>query len=103
MRREKRKVLTAKGYAVGSAVDFLDLTKEEAEYVEMKLALAKGLAKARKRKKITQIQLAKLIHSSQSRIAKMEAGDPSVSVDLLIKSHLAIGTKRKTLARIIAT
>jgi transcriptional regulator with XRE-family HTH domain len=68
----------------------------------MKLALTKELSKKRKRKKMTQIQLAKLIHSSQSRVAKMETGDPTVSLDLLVKTHLALGTQRKTLARMIA-
>ena len=87
---------------VGSAEEFLGLTKEESEFVELKLALAKGLTKARRRKKMTQVELAKLVKSSQSRVAKMEAGDPTVSMDLLVKSHLALGTRRKTLARMMS-
>jgi DNA-binding XRE family transcriptional regulator len=102
MKDTKKRALSAKGYSIGSADDFLGLTKEESEYVEMKLALTKELSKKRKRKKMTQIQLAKLIHSSQSRVAKMETGDPTVSLDLLVKTHLALGTQRKTLARMIA-
>ncbi len=103
MKRKKQLALEAKGYVVGSADEFLGLTKEESEYVEMKLLLAKALEKARKRKKMTQVQLAKRIDSSQSRVAKMEAGDPSVSFDLLIKTFLALGTNRKKLARIMAS
>jgi len=102
MKQSKRKALEEKGYVVGSAEEFLGLTKEESEFVELKLVLAKGLIKARKRKKMTQVELAKLVKSSQSRVAKMEAGDPSVSMDLLVKSHLALGTRRKTLARMMA-
>jgi len=75
--------------------------QEESEFVELKLALARGLAKARRRKRMTQVELAKLVKSSQSRVAKMEAGDPTVSMDLLVKSHLALGTRRKTLARMM--
>ncbi len=102
MKQGKRKALEEKGYVVGSAEEFLGLTKEESEFVELKLALARGLAKARRRKKMTQVELAKLVKSSQSRVAKMEAGDPTVSMDLLVKSHLALGTRRKTLARMMA-
>ena len=101
MRQDKRKALEEKGYVVGSAEEFLGLTKEESEFIELKLALAKGLIKARKRKKMTQVELARLVKSSQSRVAKMEAGDPSVSMDLLVKSHLALGTRRKTLAKLM--
>ena len=102
MKQGKRKALEEKGYVVGSTEEFLGLTKEESEFVELKLALARGLAKARRRKKMTQVELAKLVKSSQSRVAKMEAGDPTVSMDLLVKSHLALGTRRKTLARMMA-
>ena len=103
MKRTKKLALEAKGYSVGTVNDFLGLTKEESEYVEMKLALAKKLEKVRKSKKMTQVQLAKRIDSSQSRVAKMEAGDPTVSFDLLIKTFLALGTNRKTLAKIMAS
>ncbi|MDL1979872.1 MAG: helix-turn-helix domain-containing protein [Deltaproteobacteria bacterium] len=102
MKQSKRKALEEKGYIIGSAEEFLGLSKEESAFVELKLVLAKGLIKARKRKKMTQVELAKLVKSSQSRVAKMEAGDPSVSMDLLVKSHLALGTRRKTLARMMA-
>jgi len=101
MKQGKRKALEEKEYVVGSAEKFLGLTKEESEFVELKLALARELAKARRRKRMTQVELAKLVKSSQSRVAKMEAGDPTVSMDLLVKSHLALGTRRKTLARMM--
>jgi transcriptional regulator with XRE-family HTH domain len=39
---------------------------------------------------MTQVAVAKKIKSSQSRVAKMEAGDPSVSIDLLVRSLLAL-------------
>jgi transcriptional regulator with XRE-family HTH domain len=68
----------------------------------MKLALSKRLQEARREKKLSQEQLAQLLKSSQSRVAKMEAGDPTVSLDLLVRSLLALGASRKTLARMLA-
>jgi predicted transcriptional regulator len=102
MREAKRKRLESKGWKVGSAEDFLNLTPEEAAYIEMKLELADSLRARRQNRKLSQVQLAKLLKSSQSRIAKMEAGDPSVSIDLLVRSLLMLGTSKRELAKIIS-
>ena len=102
MRASKKKKLEAAGWRVGDAADFLELTEEEATYIEMKAKLAMGLRAKREKQELTQKDFAALIKSSQSRVAKMEAGDPTVSIDLLIKSLLALGTKRKELAKLIA-
>jgi len=95
----KQRQLIAKGWKLGSAEDFLDLSAEEAAYVEMKVMLSRKLKEQRIRKRLNQTQLARLIHSSQSRVAKMEAGDPTVSIDLLIKSLLAMGASKKDVAQ----
>ncbi len=68
----------------------------------MKLALSEILKQRRRQKKLTQAQLAKVIDSSQSRVAKMEAGDPTVSIDLLVKSLLALGVSKKELGKTIS-
>ena len=102
MRTTKRKSLEAKGWKVGDTKECLNLSEEEAAYVEMKLLLSKNLQNTRRHKHLTQNQLARLVKCSQSRIAKMEAGDPSVSLDLLVRSLLMLGTSRKALARILA-
>jgi len=102
MDTRKRKVLESKGYRVGSVGDFLGLSKEESEYIELKLALSQALADRRKQSNLTQAQLAKMLKSSQSRVAKMEKGDPTVSVDLLVKSLLAMGANKKNIAKAIA-
>jgi len=99
MDKAKRKRLEASGWKVGTTREFLDLTPEDEAYIELKLELAKNLQKRRLEKKLTQVELARLLKSSQSRIAKMEAGDPTVSVDLLVRSLLALGTSRKSLLR----
>jgi predicted XRE-type DNA-binding protein len=99
---KKGKNLESKGHKAGSVGDFLGLSQEESEYLELKLALSAALAKRRKKRNLTQAQLAKLLKSSQSRVAKMEKGDPTVSVDLLLKSLLAMGADKKTIAKAIA-
>jgi DNA-binding XRE family transcriptional regulator len=102
VREEKRRRLEARGWKVGTAQAFLRLSPEEAAYVELKVRLALGLREWRRRRKLTQADLAKRLQSSQSRIAKMEAGDPSVSLDLLIRSLLSLGTSRRELSRIMS-
>ncbi|RKX43571.1 MAG: transcriptional regulator, partial [Verrucomicrobia bacterium] len=56
----------------------------------------------REKQGVTQVALAKLIGSSQSRVAKMEAGDSSVTIDLLMRALLALGLTKKDLSRIVA-
>jgi ribosome-binding protein aMBF1 (putative translation factor) len=102
MDARKMKRLEAKGWRVGSAEEFLGLSKEETAYVDLKLSLSENLKKRRQLKNLTQVELAKMLKSNQSRVAKMEAGDPSVSLDLLIKSLLALGTTKRDLARMIS-
>lgn len=101
MDKAKRKRLEAKGWKVGTATEFLDLPVEEARYIELKLALSDHLKRRRERKHLTQIQFAKMISSSQSRVAKMEAGDPSVSLDLLVRSLFTLGASERDLAKVI--
>ena len=81
MREDKKHRLEAKGWRVGTASDFLGLSPDEEAYIEIRLALATALKRERARKHITQEDLARAVESSQSRIAKMEAGDASVSID----------------------
>ena len=102
MNSSKRKHLEAKGWRIGSAKEFLVLSEQEAAYIELKLTLGENLKQRRLEQKLTQVELAKLLRSNQSRIAKMESGDPSVSIDLLVKSLLALGTTRKDIAGIIS-
>jgi predicted XRE-type DNA-binding protein len=102
MATKKKKDLESKGYKVGTVEEFLSLSSEESEYIELKLALSEALIKHRKKSNLTQAQLAKRLKSSQSRVAKMEKGDPTVSVDLLVKSLLAMGANKKSIAKAIA-
>jgi hypothetical protein len=101
MKNVKKKRLEAVGWQFGSTSQLLGLSKQEAELVELRLALAKGLRLRREARKLTQARLAKLIGSSQSRVAKMEAADSTVALDLLLRSLVATGATRRELARII--
>lgn len=101
MNEVKRKSLEAKGWKLGDATAFLHLSKEEAAFIEMKLSLGRALRLRRKRQGLSQMEFARRIKSSQSRVAKMEGGDASVSVDLMIKSLLALGMSRQEVAKYI--
>lgn len=89
------------GWAVGDAADFLNLSPQEAQFVDLKLALAAGVRRFREKRGLTQTALAEQLGSSQSRIAKMEAGDRSVTLDLMIRSLLAIGAAPGEIAKLI--
>ena len=102
MKAAKRTKLESKGWKLGSTADLLELTPEETAYIELKFALSKSLKERRTREKLSQNDLAKMVKTSQSRVAKMESGDPSVSVDLLVKSLIALGASPKDLAKAIA-
>jgi predicted XRE-type DNA-binding protein len=102
MNNARKAGLKAKGWRSGSVADFLGLSPEESYFIELKLRLAGDLRLRRTKRRISQEQLAALVGSSQSRVAKMERGDASVSIDLLVRSLLAMGAKPKDLGRSIA-
>jgi predicted XRE-type DNA-binding protein len=103
MRQNKRKALEAKGWQLGSVDDFLGLSEEELALIDLKIALGNALKQRRQKKRLTQKEAAEAIASSQSRVAKMEAGDPSVSIDLLVKSMITLGASRKDVAKAVAS
>ena len=99
MHKQKRKALAADGWQVGTAQDFLSLSDEEAALIDLKLALGRALKERRTRQRLSQAAVAARIRSSQSRVAKMESGDSTVSIDLLVRTLLALGASRKDLAK----
>ncbi len=103
MDRDKRARLEAAGFQVGLVAEFLQLTPEESALIEMKLALSTALRERRRAQQLSQTALARRLESSQSRVAKMEAGDPSVSIDLLMRALLATGATREELGEVIAS
>ena len=103
MKKEKKQRLEAAGWSIGAASVFLGLSDDECALVELKLALATALKSRRRERGMTQVELAKRLGSSQPRVANMERGDRSVTLDLLIRSLLALGATRRDLARILDT
>ena len=101
MTESKRRQLKDRGWKTGDAATFLSLSPEEAAYVELKVAFSRKLRDRRQKRKLTQSQLAKMVQSSQSRVAKMESGDPTVSLDRLVRSLLALGATKRELAKAI--
>src|SRR5487761_2499893 len=93
MKKTKRAMLEAHGWRLGTAAAFLDLTPEEAAFVETKLALTVSVRERRRSRGLSQAALANRLSSSQSRVAKMEAADPTVSVDLVLRALFALGAR----------
>jgi len=102
MNEEKRKRLEEKGFRVGTVAEFLELSPEEESIIETRLALSRAVKKRRLAMNLTQEAAAKRLHSSQSRIAKMEAGDKTVSLDLMVRNLFGLGVKAEELPDVLA-
>jgi ribosome-binding protein aMBF1 (putative translation factor) len=103
MKEAKKRRLEKAGWHVGDTQDFLGLTDAEMAMIEVRLNLARALRDRRLRLKISQQRFAERIGSSQSRVAKMEAGDKSVTVDLLMRSLLYAGSTAQEIGQTIGT
>jgi predicted XRE-type DNA-binding protein len=101
MKKEKIRNLEKKGWKVGTVSDFLNLSREEEEYIELKLALSIYFQELRKKKHLTQLQVAEKIKSSQSRVAKIEHAEASVSLDLIVRSLIALGSSKKEIGKVM--
>src|ERR1035437_3717268 len=91
MKTHKLERIKAAGWKVGDADDFLQLSEEESRLLALKLSLINAVKKSRTKRKLSQTDLAQRMKSSQSRIAKIEAGDASVSLDLIVRALIASG------------
>ncbi len=101
MDKAKRKRLEARGWRVGTAGDFLGLSAEEAALVQMKVSLSQAFRARRAARGLSQVALAKRLRSSQSRVAKMEAADQTVSIDLLLRGLVVLGATPRDIARVL--
>lgn len=101
MNRAERKRHEEAGWQVGSVAEFLGLTPEESAYIELRIRLTDALKARRRIAKLSQKAFAMNMKSSQSRIAKAESNDATVSLDLLIRSLLGLGVTLDQLARIL--
>lgn len=103
MRKGKKAKLESAGWKVANAKDFLGLTDADSAVIDIRVSLARELKRRRVARNLSQAALAKRIGSSQSRVAKMEAGDSSVSIDLLLRSLITSGSTNADIGRVIAT
>jgi predicted transcriptional regulator len=102
MRADVTRRLRARGWKVGGATEFLGLSEQEAALVELRLALSRSVRERRLKLGLSQVDLASRLGSSQSRVAKLEGADATVSIDLLIRSLLALGASRREIGRALS-
>src|SRR4051812_25853730 len=91
MDERKKKALESAGFRVGDAADFLGMTDAERRLVELRLGIGRAIRRGREARNLTQKQLAAMIKSTQPRVARIEAADPEVSLDLMLRGFFAIG------------
>jgi hypothetical protein len=103
MRKAKKERLTKAGWQVGSAKEFLGLSDAESAVIDVRVTLARVLRQQRLHRRLSQAAVATELGSSQSRVAKMEAADPSVSVDLLLRSLFVLGSTPAQVGKAIAS
>lgn len=103
MKKGKREKLERAGWVVSGTQEFLDLSDAEMALIEVRVSLAKALRERRQEMKISQANFARRVGSSQSRVAKMEAGDPSVSIDLLVRFLITSGSSAEEIGQVIAS
>jgi DNA-binding XRE family transcriptional regulator len=101
MNLAKKRRLAAVGWKETSVKEFLNLSDADAQYIETKLVLSRRLRVFRQKRHLTQTKAATILNTSQSRLARMEAGDPSVSLDLLVRGLFALGATREDLAEAV--
>ena len=102
MEKKKKDRLLAAGWRVSTAAEFLDLSPEEEALVEARIVLTRRIRSVREEKGMTQVQVARLIGSSQSRVAKMEAADQTVSIDMMMRTLFRLGQTPRQVGRALA-
>jgi len=83
--------MSKKMWKEGTVQEFLNLSDADMAVVETRVALTRALRRQRKMSRLTQTDMARAMRTSQSRVARIEAGDPSVSLDLVFKALYTAG------------
>ncbi len=91
MTEAKKKILAENGYRVTDSAEWLGLSREESQLIDMRVALAQELERVRKAKGMTQAELAKRIGTKQSGVARMINTPEASTMDNLVKSLIALG------------
>lgn len=89
----KRQAIEAAGWKVGDAADFLEMSDEERQLLDTRMALAVAIRQQRAMSKLSQKQLGARLKTSQPRVAKIERAAADVSMDQLVRALTAAGGK----------
>lgn len=103
MTEAKRRKLEAAGWKVGTVQEFLGLSNAEMTLIEVKLALARQLREWRQRAGLSQAVVARRLRTSQPRLARMEHGEPGVTIDLLVRALCELGVKARRMGEVIGS
>lgn len=95
MNQNRKLQIEKAGGRITTVKEFLNLSEADAALIETKLAMIKRVRTLREEKHVTQVELAKRMGTSQSRVAKIEAGDPNVSMDLILRAMFSLGVRFK--------
>ena len=102
MKKMIRSQSTKKRYKVTNTQEFLALSDQEMAVIDLKISLIQKLRALRKATGCTQKQLAKMMKSSQSRVAMLESGASDASLELICKALFTLGISAKELGRTIS-
>jgi hypothetical protein len=91
MKQSKRKALEAAGWKIGDAADFLEMSPEERQLLDARVALALAVRRQRIASNLSQAELGRKLKTSQPRVVKIEHAAPDVSLDQLVRAFAAAG------------
>lgn len=97
MNKQKQRALEAAGWQFGDAADFLGLSEEERQEVELRANLCQAIHRRRKELKLNDKQLAAKLNCSKSQVAKLEIG-VELSLDFMFRALFALGGRLAELA-----
>lgn len=93
MDAKKRQALEKAGWKLGDAADFLEMSDEERQLLDIRLGLAQAIRKSREARHWSQKQLGAKLQTSQPRVARIEQAAADVSLDQLVRAYAAVGGK----------
>ena len=102
MKKARRQALEKRGFKITQTQEFLGLSDEDMALIDLKIQLIRKLREVRLKRGITQTGLAKMMQTSQSRIAMLEGGSSDVSLDLVCRALFTLGVSKKELATTIS-
>lgn len=97
-----RERLGADGWRVADVQDFLGLRNDEMAYIDLCATLRRAARSRREDAGLSQHALARRLGSTKTQVARMESGDPSGSIDLMVRALLATGATAADVADVIA-